>query len=158
MSEESTAQDVQETTESTDVVQETSSDNATELARLQKEIADLRKENAKHRTANREAERKLAEESGQFKTLYEQSQTELEQLKSQIAQRDRAALLVKVAKAAGLPEDLTDRLKGETEAELLTDAKAMAKRLATPAPSTGATSPGRGTETQRTSKRIGIGG
>ena len=133
-------------------------DTAAELARLQKEIADLRKENAKHRTANREAERKAAEEAGQFKTLYEQTMAELETLKADAAKRGREALLHRVAKTAGLPDDLADRLRGETEDELLADAKAMAKRLAVPAPSTGATNPGRGADQPQPKKRYGIRG
>src|SRR5689334_16924487 len=100
-------QEGQEPPESAAVTQEATTDTAAELARLQKEIADLRKENARHRTTNKEAERKLAEESGQFKTLYEQTQAELKQLKDDAAKRERQDLLTKVAKAAGLPEDLT---------------------------------------------------
>ena len=34
-----------------------------------------------------------------------------------------------IAKTAGLPEDLADRQKGETDEELEADAKAMAKHL-----------------------------
>src|SRR5688572_32710146 len=47
-------------------------DYAAELARAQKEIADLRKEAASHRTARNEARSaadKAAEEQGQFKAL-----------------------------------------------------------------------------------------
>lgn len=119
------------------------------LARIEKELGDTRKEAANYRTrlraqeeADAEAKRKAAEESGQFKTLYEQAQAKLAEAAKQQAERERADLLHKVAKDAGLSEDLIDRLRGETEAELLADAKALAKRMAPTPPATGATNPG----------------
>jgi alanyl-tRNA synthetase len=133
--------------------------DTTEISRLQKEIADLRKENAKHRTANKEAERRAAEETGQFKTLYEQSTAELEQLRGEIARRDRETLLTKVASKHGLPDDLRPFITATDEAGMEEQAKTLAKRIAPAPPSTGATNPGRGTDAPRSApKHRGIRG
>lgn len=114
------------------------------FARLERELSDARKEAAKYRTSLRaeetakaEAERKAAEEQGQFKGLYEKAQAELKALQDAAAARERADLLRKVAKDAGLDESLADRLRGDDEAALLADAKALAERMkpATPASS-----------------------
>lgn len=120
------------------------------LARLEHELTETRKEAAKYRTTLRsqeqqqqDAQRKAAEESGQFKTLYEQSQQKIAELERTQAAQAQADARRKAARDAGLSEDLADRLRGETPEELLADAKALAKRLQPAAPSTGATNPGR---------------
>jgi len=121
---------------------ESAEDRAT---RLERELTETRKEAAKYRVEKRtqaEAERKAAEESGQFKTLYEQAQAKLAEIEQTQAKAAQDALRAKAAKDAGLSEDLADRLVGSTPAELLADAQALAKRLAPTPPSTGATNPG----------------
>lgn len=111
------------------------------LARLERELADARKDAAKYRTNLRqqeqeraEAERKTAEEQGQFKALYEQAQADLKALQDAAAARERGDLLRKVAQAAGLDEAFADRLRGDDEAALLADAKLLAERLKPAAP------------------------
>ena len=113
-----------------------------DLEALRKELKEARAEAAKYRTARKQADEAALAEAGNFKTLYEQTQAELKALKDQATARERDGLLRKVAKDAGLSEDLIDRLHGESEAELLADAKALAKRLTPTPPSTGATNPG----------------
>lgn len=118
-------------------------------ARLERELTETRKEAAKYRVtlrsqeqAQTEAQRKAAEESGQFKTLYEQAQAKLAEVEQAQAKAAQDAARAKAARDAGLSEDLADRLVGDTPEALLLDAKALAKRLVPTPPSTGATNPG----------------
>lgn len=99
---------------------------------LRAELAKVRKEAASRRVMTREQEKQLAE----FETWKKSQMTESERLK---AERDEAVkklqdaetekLQRKVARAAKLPVDLADRIRGNTEEEMLADAQAMAKRL-----------------------------
>lgn len=122
-----------------------------------KELKEARAEAAKYRktvrdqeTAAQEAQRKAAEEQGNFKTLYEQAQQKQAELQQRIEARERLDLQARVAKAAGLPDDLASRLQGATPEELAADAAALAKLLAPAAPAqpqppaTGATNPAAG--------------
>lgn len=118
------------------------STESADLEALRKELKEARAEAAKYRTERKKADEAALTEAGNFKTLYEQTQAELQSFKDQATKAERDALLRKAAKDAGLSEDLIDRLRGESEAELLADAKALAKRLAPTPPSTGATNPG----------------
>lgn len=83
-----------------------------------------------------ETKRKQAEEQGQFKALYEQEQKKREEAEAKVAQAERAALISRVAGKHHLPEEMHDRLRGETEAELEADAKKMAALLKPKAPDT----------------------
>lgn len=99
---------------------------------LRAELAKVRKEAASRRVLTREQEKQLQE----FEAWKKSQMTESERLK---AERDEAVaklqaaeterLQRKVARAAKLPVDLADRIRGNTEEEMLEDAKAMAKRL-----------------------------
>lgn len=83
--------------------------------------------------AAEEAKAATLKEQGEFKALYEAEQKRAAELADRIAAQERAALVRRVAKAAGLDpddEDLTSRLRGETEEDLLADAKKLAARLA----------------------------
>lgn len=93
-----------------------------------------------------EARRKEAAEQGDYKTLYEELQGKHEEMEQSIAARDLKDRKQAIAKAAGLPAEMYDRLQGESDEDLKADAKAMAKLLATPdAPEidTGNTAPGK---------------
>ncbi len=115
---------------------------STDLEVLRRELAEARREAAKYRTERKTADENALKEAGQFKTLYEQAQARIAEFEATTAKAERESLLRKVAKDAGLSEDLIDRLRGESEAELLVDAKALAKRLTPTPPSTGSTNPG----------------
>lgn len=73
----------------------------------------------------------------------EQRITERQQaLEAENAQLKRAALIARVQATAKLPDELLTRLRGETEEELLADAKALAALIVPPAPVPLAPNPG----------------
>lgn len=120
---------------------------AARLAILEKEVADARKEAAKYRTtlrqqeqAQEEAARKQAEEQGEFKRLYEETQAKLTALAAEAEAAKLTALRLQVASELGLPQGLAERLRGTTPAEIKADADALlaAIRAAAPAPAAGA--------------------
>lgn len=93
------------------------------------------------KAAQDEAKRKRAEDEAKAKGEWEQVATakdaEVERLKAELADRDRALLVAKVAARHKLPDALATRLIGATEADLEADAKALAKEIGTrPAPDT----------------------
>lgn len=119
-------------------------------ARLERELADTRKEAAAYRTklraeetAKAEAERKAAEEQGEFKKLYEGAQAKLVELEAARTKAEREQLLARIASEAGLDATLAERLRGEDEAALRADAAALAAHLKPAAP-TSAGSPANG--------------
>jgi len=102
-------------------------------------VGALRKENAGHRTAKKKAEgdaeaakRKVAEEQGEFKKLYEAAVAKQKEAESKARGLELDALKAKVATAAKLPAGLASRLQGETEEELAEDAKVLAASLPKP--------------------------
>ena len=102
-------------------------------------VTGLRKENASHRTAKKKAEseaqaaeRKAAEEQGEFKKLYEAEKAKTEAAEAKAAGLELDALRAKVATAVKLPAELAGRLQGETEDELTEDAKVLAAALPKP--------------------------
>lgn len=92
----------------------------------EKDLKDLK-------DAQAEAERKAAEEAGNYKVLYEKLQTEHQALKDDLAKKEHDALRTKVAAEFNLPTDLAERLAGTTEADLKADAEKLAKLVKTPA-------------------------
>lgn len=91
-----------------------------------KRADDAEKELKKYREAEEKAAKEKAEAEGNFKALYEAEQKKVVDLEVKAKQNERLELVRKVAKAHNLPDSLADRLKGETEAELAEDAKALA--------------------------------
>lgn len=96
--------------------------------------ADLRKSIAAD--LQRQAQEDANKAAGKWEQVAEARQTEIDRLKGeverlegQIAEGNRAELRRAAAKKHGIPDNLADRLKGETEAELDADAKAVAKSL-----------------------------
>lgn len=113
-------------------------------ADVQALIKELRAENAKHRTAKKEAEkqaaelqRKQAEEQGEFKGLYEKALAELTEARQAAQAAEQARLKAEVAHRLQLPAALVDRLRGDTVAELEADARLLLDAL--PRPATGNT-------------------
>lgn len=104
--------------------------------RLARQARTLRDEIAKELKDEAEAEaaKKAAEEQGDFKKLYEESQAEIEKLKKKIEEHDAEVkqqtldeLRQAVIDEFQLPKDLADRLHGETKEELRADAKKLAE-------------------------------
>ena len=102
-------------------------------------VKGLRSENATHRTAKKKAEsdaqaaeRKVAEEQGKFKELYEAAVAKQEAAEAKAKGLELDALKTKVAAAVKLPAGLAARLQGETEEELTEDAKLLAASLPKP--------------------------
>ena len=75
-----------------------------------------------------------AKEQGKFEDLYKAEQAKVEklegkitELQDEIKEREKKDLRKKIASDHRLPDELVDRLQGETEEELVADAKALAK-------------------------------
>jgi hypothetical protein len=116
-------------------------------AEINRQIGKARDEGRK--AAADEAKRKHAEDEAKAKGEWEKVAAERErenaELKAQLAARDRALLVAKVAAKHQLPPAIADRLAGDDEAALEADAKELAKLLGPrPAPDTEA---GAGTQT-----------
>lgn len=83
--------------------------------------------------AREEAERKTAEEQGEFKRLYEMAQAKAAAAEQKARELELAGMRRDAAAKLGLPAALADRLKGETPDELEADAKAVLAALPKPA-------------------------
>jgi hypothetical protein len=122
-----------------------------ELTKVRTALKDVNAEAKKHRLdaqtqakAKTDAENARLVEEGKYKELFEKQQAELTK-----AQADAKAATLRIlrrdaASAAGLPVELADRLIGESEAELLADAKTMLAHLPKPAAPNINSSPGAG--------------
>ncbi len=82
--------------------------------------------------ARREAEAQAAAKNQEWEKLAKQRETELATAQQELAKRDLADLKRKIAKEAGLSEDLAGRLNGTTEDELKADAQALLTILPKP--------------------------
>ncbi len=98
-----------------------------------KALGDLRRENAQHRQAKKEAqsaaqkaeEERLAQEK-RWQELAEKRAQELEAAQARLNRMEREALQREVAQEAGLPPELAPRLQGDDRAAMLKDAQALA--------------------------------
>ena len=95
------------------------------------EIAQLRRENAKHRIQKQEKESELQE----FRAWKDAQKTEAQKLQERAERAEKELTTLRldrlraaVAKEAGLDPDLADRIRGESEDEMLEDAKSLAKK------------------------------
>lgn len=88
------------------------------LKEANKEAADRRKKLEAYEKA--EADRKAAE-----MTEAEKTAAKLKEYEADLAKTRRENLILKVAKAAGLPDELAERLQGATEEELKADAEKL---------------------------------
>lgn len=86
--------------------------------------------------AQGDAERKRAEEQGKFEDLYKEAQAKLEAAESAAQQAEEKArqahlssIRTKMAAKHKLPELWAERLRGDTEEEIETDAKALAETM-----------------------------
>lgn len=83
--------------------------------------------------AQAEAERKAAEETGNWKALYEKQQADLAAAQERARALELSALRRDVAAKVGLTPALAERLHGETADELEADARTLLAALPKPA-------------------------
>ena len=89
----------------------------------------------------------------------QQAQTDLAGMKTRAEKAERSLLRSRIAREAGLPAELSDRLTGETEDELKADAQALAKlvqppKAADPAPLADLSSGGGGSAWDAISEKL----
>lgn len=101
------------------------------------EIRKLRKENAAQRktieaaeTERQKREASEAEKRGEWEKLATERQTEIDRLKGELAERDRADLRRTIAAKHKLPEDAVKYLTGDDEASIEDSAKDLARLTA----------------------------
>lgn len=95
----------------------------------QRIIRDLRKENAKHRTDKQAVKSELDEYKAwkdSQKTELQKAQERAAELEKELTSSKRASKQITAAKKAGLDLDLADRIRGESDDEMLEDAKSLA--------------------------------
>lgn len=97
--------------------------------RLTREREKAQKDADKART---EAERKAAEESGNWKALYEKQQADLAAAQEKARALELATVRRDVAGKVGLPPALAERLHGETPEEMEEDARTLLAALPKP--------------------------
>ena len=103
-----------------------------ERARLDAIVTKAEADRRKQETAK-------AKEQGDWEQLATEREAELDRLKGELTKRDRDALRAKVAAKHRLPDELAERLVGDTEADMDADAATLAKMIAPrPAPDTDA--------------------
>jgi hypothetical protein len=115
------------------------------LERALAEIKNLRGEAAKYRKAKTEAERaaqvaaeaQLADEK-RFAELADMRAKERDDALAKLQEMERQVWRQKAAQAAGLAPELAERIRGEDEAGMMADARALAKLM----PSAGGAPPG----------------
>lgn len=98
--------------------------------RLAKEKA---KSDAAVKRAQEEAEAKRLAEQGEFQKLYEQAQARLQEAEERAKTLQIEGIKRDVAQRLNLPAALIDRLRGEDEAAIEADAKALIAALPKPA-------------------------
>lgn len=97
------------------------------LASAEKRISELNKENESKRKKAEEAEKNALAEQGKFKELYESEVARREAAESTATKLAHERLVDRIAAEHKLPDELRDRLRGDTEDELREDAKQLAK-------------------------------
>lgn len=96
----------------------------------------LAKERAKQEAAvkktQEEADRKAAEQQGQYEKLYKETQVKLEAAEAKARLAEHANLQREAAAKVGLPPAFASRLLGETAEDLEADAKALLASIPKP--------------------------
>lgn len=118
-----------------------------EAANLRKRLKDAETKAQAAEKATKDREDTEAKEQGKWAEIAKKREDELNELTKKLAERDLSDLKRSVAAKNGLPDDLIDRLHGDTEEELSEDALKLAKLVKTrEAPDTDAdrrTTPGK---------------
>lgn len=96
----------------------------------EKERADLRRRLDEIESRQREATEAKAREEGKFKDLLDAREKELADLRADLARRELTEKRRAVARKYELPDDLADRLVGDTDEDMDADAKRLAKLFA----------------------------
>jgi hypothetical protein len=96
-----------------------------EIQKLRKEAAASRKVATEREKAAADAEKTKLQEQGEFKKLYEEANAELQKLRDELKTSQVQALRQKVASELGIPPQLAERLKGDTEDEMRQDAETI---------------------------------
>ena len=105
-------------------------DTKAEIRKLRRQNAEFRKRADEIEARQRAADEAKARDEGKFKELLEAREKELADLRADIARRDLTEKRRAVARTYGLPDDLADRLVGDTDEEMEADAKRLAKLFA----------------------------
>ena len=92
-----------------------------------------RKAQEKAEKAKADAEAKALQEQGKFQELFEQAQAKLQEAEERARALELAGIRRDVAARLNLPAGLVDRLRGEDEAAIEADAKALIAALPKPA-------------------------
>lgn len=129
MSEESQVDDTLEVEDGSVELQ----DDSTKLTydELAAEVARLRRENANKRVRNKDLDAKLKEHDDWKKSQLsdvERANAEKAEVEKELVLLRNEKLQATAAKKAKLDPDLADRIKGDTEEEMLEDARRLAKR------------------------------
>lgn len=97
----------------------------------EKERNDLAKRIAAFEKAQQDRDDETAKQKGEWETIAKKREDELNELTKKLAERDLNDLKRSVAAKNGLPDDLIDRLHGDTEETLTEDALKLAKLVKT---------------------------
>lgn len=100
-------------------------------ARAWKTIQTLRESEKELKRLKAEQERAEKEREDAEKTEIERLSEERDRLKAELAARDREALVAKVAKDHGIPEDLVEFLTADTEEALVAQAERLGSKVKT---------------------------
>lgn len=96
-----------------------------EAKRLKKIVDDAE-------AAKKKADDEAAAKNGEFEKLATDRRARIAELEQQLAERDASALRAKVAAKHKLPDELAELLRGESESDLETHAKTLAKLVKPP--------------------------
>ena len=141
MSEETNTQAVEETTPTVETITEKDVQETPDLISLD-EARKLRREAQSLRHRLKEFEEKQQKEAEAKLSETELLKKQLGEAQAALRAKQMAELRQNAARAAGLPEELADRLNGETEEELTIDALALARSIPKPQAVVSATNPG----------------
>ncbi len=124
-----------------------------EAANLRKRLKDAENKAQAAEKATKDREDAEAQEQGKWQEIAKKRDDELSDIRKQLADRDLSDLKRSVATKHGIPDDLMDRLHGDTEETLTEDALKLAKLVVTrQAPETDAD---RRTTTRTSTKKQG---
>jgi hypothetical protein len=101
----------------------------TRFDEVNNELKRIKAEQAKATKAAEEAQRKAAEEQGEYRKLYEAEKASREAAIAEMKAIQVKNLKHQIAADVGLPNGLASRLQGETEEEIKADAEALLATL-----------------------------